>query len=499
MPLRTLDLSNSLVVDLSALAGMPLEDLRIFSLNISSLSPLRGLPLRRLDMRRAIGDSDLSSLADCRELEEIVISNEAANIQSLRHLPKLTRLRVDGIQNNFLPSANFWAEFKPEMEALGDVRLALKKAGIDATTSVFAFRQPDGSLEVGLGNSNVTDLRFLRGLLVSRLFIYHTNVHDLSPLRGMPLRFLSAANTTLTDLDPLRGLPLTDINLVGSQVPSVGPLQDCATLETIILPRGAREIETLRQLPKLRLLSYTPDKNSLPNKTAEQFWKEYDEQKRLAPAIEALRKMGVKDVAAQQLAINKEGLLEVSLSGKPVCDLSPLAGLPIASLNLNNTQVADLTPLRGMPLVNLQLHGTPVQDLSPLQGMSLRTLNINACPIIDLSPLSGMPLIELLIGLGDLGIQKGGTDISDLTPLRGMPLVKLSIDGINDPDLTPIAECASLKTLILPLKARNIEALRGLPALQRISWGWPGGDDKMPDVATFWKVYDAQQKERSAK
>jgi hypothetical protein len=83
--------------------------------------------------------------------------------------------------------------------------------------------------------------------------------------------------------------------------------------------------------------------------------------------------------------------------------------------------------------------------------------------------------------------------------LRGMPLLRLSIDGTNDPDLTPIGECTNLTTLILPFKARNIEALRRLPALQRISWGWPGSEDKMTDAATFWKEYDAQQRGASPK
>jgi len=501
MPLQALNISNTPVTDLSVLTGMPLEDLRVWGLNINSLSPLRGLPLRRLDMRRARGDQDLSKLAECQELEEIVISNEAANILSLRGLPKLSRLRVDGFQNELLPAEKFWAGFKPEMEALGDVRLLMKKAGVDMNPSVFTYRLPDGSLEVGLGNSSVTDLGFLHGLGVSRLGIYGTNVHDLTPLRGMPLKFLSATTTTLTNLDPLRGMPLTDITLANAQVPSVGPLQDCPALETIVLPRTARDVEMLRSLPKLRRLSYEADNQTgLPTMTAAQFWKEYDAQKAtVAPAIEALSKMGLKDVPPQRCKINKEGLLEMFLSGLPVSDLAPLAGLPIASLNLNNTQVSDLAPLRRMPLVNLQLHGAAVKDLSPLQGMSLKTLNINACPVSDLTPLSGMPLTELLMGLGKLGMQVGKTNVSDLSPLRGMPLIRLSIDGTNDPDVTPIAQCATLKILILPMKARNIEALRSLTQLERISRGWPGSEEKMPDAATFWKDYDAQQKEGSPK
>jgi hypothetical protein len=83
-----------------------------------------------------------------------------------------------------------------------------------------------------------------------------------------------------TDLEPLRGLPLTDINLSGAPVASVAPLRDCPTLERIVLSHTVRDVEMLRHLPKLRLLSYEVDnQTNLPTKTAEQFWKEYDAQK----------------------------------------------------------------------------------------------------------------------------------------------------------------------------------------------------------------------------
>jgi Leucine-rich repeat (LRR) protein len=126
--------------------------------------------------------------------------------------------------------------------------------------------------------------------------------------------------------------------------------------------------------------------------------------------------------------------------------------------------------------------------------MNLKRLFISACPVSDLSPLKGMPLENLSIGLKSWTTpQEGRTNVSDLTPLRGLPLVQLHLDGTNDPDLAPLAECINLRWLVLPLKASNVEALRKLPALQKISWGWPGSDDKMPDEATFWKDYDAQQ------
>jgi hypothetical protein len=233
----------------------------------------------------------------------------------------------------------------------------------------------------------------------------------------------------------------------------------------------------------------------LPAQTAAEFWKTYDEQMvRLAPVIATLQTMGVKDATSQLVIVNQDGLLDMNLAGRPISDLSPLAGLAIANLNLDGTKVTDLAPLHGMPLVSLRLNNPSVKDLSPLQGMNLKTLNINGCLVSDLSPLRGMPLGNLNIGLKNwTKPDEGRTNVSDLTPLRGMPLSRLAIDGTNDPDLTPLANCQNLKTLVLPLKVRNVGAVRELPNLERISWGWPGSDDKMPDATTFWKDYDAQQ------
>jgi len=278
MALRALDLSDTLVNDLFVLAGMPLEEIALNGLFIESLDLLRGMPLRHLDLRGAQGDMDMANLAECRELEDVRLSKHAANIESLRGLPKLALLSLEGYREALIPAEEFWAEFRPEMEAVGTARLRLKKAGISLGAQGSIHRLPDRSVEVSVGNVAVSDLDFLRGLPVSRLSIYNTKVHDLSPLRGLPLKYLNAFMCPLTDLEPLRGLPLIDIDLRSAPVSSLAPLQDCPTLETIVLPRGARDVETLRALPRLRLLSYEADQTKFPNKTAGQFWKEYDAQ-----------------------------------------------------------------------------------------------------------------------------------------------------------------------------------------------------------------------------
>ncbi len=157
MPLRNLSVASTQVTDLHVLAGLPLETLSLHGLNITSLDPLRALHLRDLDMSGAKGDVDMAKLSGCSTLEAMVFPREAAHIASLRALPKLVRLRVDGIQPIQMSAEDFWAAYKPAMEAVGDARLTLAKAGL-ANANI--YQQPDGTLRRIWALTNVESLAF---------------------------------------------------------------------------------------------------------------------------------------------------------------------------------------------------------------------------------------------------------------------------------------------------------------------------------------------------
>jgi tetratricopeptide (TPR) repeat protein/Leucine-rich repeat (LRR) protein len=280
MPLRELNLNNTRVTDLSSLEGMPLQELGIVNLKVKSLAVLRSLPLRHLNLAGAQGEANMAVLAESRELEDIVIPRDAVNIQALRALPKLARLRLEGHQDALIPAEQFWAEFKPEMEAVGRIRWALKQAGIRLESTGSVGWERDGTVNVALYGDAVSDLEFLRGMPVSKLRIGGTKVRDLAPLRGMPLKNFYATLSAVTDLEPLRGLPLISICLEDTHVTSVAPLADCPELETVVLPRDARDVAALRKLPKLRGLTYNEGSLNSPNGTAEQFWKELDARRK---------------------------------------------------------------------------------------------------------------------------------------------------------------------------------------------------------------------------
>jgi hypothetical protein len=137
--------------------------------------------------------------------------------------------------------------------------------------------------------------------------------------------------------------------------------------------------------------------------------------------------------------------------------------MPLTSLNLFGCgQLRDLTPLADMPLTSLDLGGTQVADLSTVRGKKLTTLNCYKTPVSDLTPLEGMPLTSLNL----LDCPK----LHDLTPLTGMSLSEISLTPRNftRDRLEVLRQCKSLKAIVIGPKASDRLA-----------------------VQDFWKKFDA--------
>jgi Leucine-rich repeat (LRR) protein len=172
--------------------------------------------------------------------------------------------------------------------------------------------------------------------------------------------------------------------------------------------------------------------------------------------------------------------------GTKVSDLSPLHGLPLTRLVVDNSLVSDLTPLLGLPLRYLSLRGAKISDLSPLAGMTeLRDLAVSSTQVADLTPLHKLRLERLIVG---------NTPINDIAPLAGLPLRVVHLDNTSVRDLRPLLECPDLEEATIPHSATNVEVLRDHPKLKRLSYDYDityGGPAQT--VAEFWKEYDAQK------
>ena len=141
-------------------------------------------------------------------------------------------------------------------------------------------------------------------------------------------------------------------------------------------------------------------------------------------------------------------LKELDLSGTPIADLSPLAGLTgLERLNLRNTVISDLQPLAG--LVNLQRLDLSenqlnnLTDFQPLAGLvNLQQLDLSRNQVKDLTVLAGM------IQLTELNLR--GNQIHDITPLANLIRIeKLYLNSNLIVDLKPLANLIQMDKLYL--------------------------------------------------
>jgi serine/threonine protein kinase/Leucine-rich repeat (LRR) protein len=412
--LLALDLKDTRLSDLSALAGVPLGEINATGCTeLKDLQPLRALPLTALFLAGS-GVTDLAPLSGVRTLKSLDLSKTA-----------------------------------------------------------------------------VRDFAGLRGLPLQTLVISDTPGSDLSPLAGMPLQRFQATNLAATDCSPLAGSPLETCVLNGTKVTDLGFLKNaplrkldltdspdarnfaalagCQTLESIKLPATALNlppedldaITALRDLPALKTIvaDQGSQKGPIAAASSAEFWKQWD---LLITVARPLRAAGIWFRAS----IDSDGSLYLNLTDQPIRDLSILEGAPITRLDMAKTKVADLSPLRTMKRLSwLQIKGTPVTDLSPLRGLPLDLLNI------------------------------GETTATDLSPLEGMPLTVFYADGSAVTDFAPLARISTLASILLPMPKPgapplNIEPLRNLPKLQRLSFTFDQSVGPVCTAKGFWAHWD---------
>ena len=121
----------------------------------------------------------------------------------------------------------------------------------------------------------VESIEPLTGMPLVHLKLSNTRVKNLTPLAKMPLQTLHLDGMPITNLKPLVGLPIRELRLDGcEQLRDLAPLAQCTNLELLTLPRTHGDIRFLKNLPKLKRISYHYDSRD-PKKVepAAQFWR----------------------------------------------------------------------------------------------------------------------------------------------------------------------------------------------------------------------------------
>jgi serine/threonine protein kinase len=180
------------------------------------------------------------------------------------------------------------------------------------------------------------------------------------------------------------------------------------------------------------------------------------------------RSKDATDLAAelQRNATHNARQIEELLEKIPGWNPSRLRSLPDGTFSLNaaNLKISSPASLDHLPISDLKLDSMPLSAeaewLDTLPRLPLKSLSLRSCTLADLGFLEASR-IEVL-DLSD-------NPVSDLTPLQGLPLRKLNLARTKQPDLTPLATCQRLEQLVLPEPSRNVELLKSLPSLQRLS------------------------------
>jgi serine/threonine protein kinase len=223
-----LDLSDTEIIDLKPLKGMPLVSLDLTRCDkLVDLSPLRGIPLRSLNLHGTEA-TDLSPLREMNTLRVLRLqATKIRDLSPLRGLP-LTSLDIRGT-------------------LVSDVS-SLRGMPLNA---------------LSLAETPVSDLSPLRGAPIKELDVGHTMVRDVSALAGMPLEVLDCSGIDTDDFSSLRGAQLKNLTLeetgIGDLSLLVGMPLKRLSLSWCFDARNLRalsEIESLEELtvPVLSLL-----------------------------------------------------------------------------------------------------------------------------------------------------------------------------------------------------------------------------------------------------
>lgn len=185
----------------------------------------------------------------------------------------------------------------------------------------------------------------------------------------------------------------------------------------------------------------------------------------------------------------------LDLSSSLVADVSPLARMPLASLSLRGTKVRNIGALSSLPLTQLDLSQSLVEDISPLANVdSLAELNLSGLLVRDIAPLGRLQLRKLNLSYTstkDVRVLRGmplqelnlkNTPVADISPLSGMPLQNLNIANTNVVDTSTLLSCQKLRAVTIPWTCKRVAPLRELPSVEVIN-GLPR--DK------FWESYDS--------
>jgi serine/threonine protein kinase len=262
LPLTHLNLDNTGINDLKPIKNMPLRRLSVAGTNISSIPVLKSEQLSFLD----ISDTrikDLLPIAGTKLKHLNISGSRVDDLSVIRDLP-LESFVVDGDQIKNLDS----------LMELSLVHLGLR----NAKDGDLRILQQMRLKSLDLHGRFISSLHYLQGAQLAHLSIQYTKMKDFSILKDLPLESLKFSNSLITDISVVKELELKELRLEKCYFLSdLKPIAECKTLEKLLIPPHVTDIEYLKDLPNLKVLSSNV-KDYESNQSVAEFWDKYQSQ-----------------------------------------------------------------------------------------------------------------------------------------------------------------------------------------------------------------------------
>ncbi|HWA99348.1 MAG TPA: hypothetical protein VG713_12685, partial [Pirellulales bacterium] len=399
--------------DAPGIEGGVVTQVRLQTDAVTDISPLqafaglRALTIAGTDPARKGKLTDLSPLSDIKSLQALKI--DTMNVADLTPLK--------GLQ---LQSLSLGNDRVADLSALTDM-ISLKTLACEYQPLADASPIRGLSLEtLSFTGTKVTDLSPLRGsTTLKNLTMRRTPLSDPSPL--VNCSNLSVLNARETQLTPARvaalqkALPKCKIEW-----------DDPAAKQSWLAPEFQRWVADTQKLPAEKQLEAVSKKlmELNPGFDGKLMGMNAVGHPEGSPKVDkgVVTEVGLYVSQVSDLSPIRAfvGLRRISCerSGPTPCklkSLEPLRGMALNKVICPYTEVSDLSPLEGMPLTILECGSTKISDLSALRGLPLSQLYCSNTRISDLSALKDSPLAVLIIT---------GTDVVDLRPLEGCKQLK---------------------------------------------------------------------------
>lgn len=315
-----------------------------------------------------------------------------------------------------------------------------------------SLRYPGYSLRIR--SEQLVSIGMLRtcGNTITELDISTSKVKDIAAISGTNLRSLDISGTKVANLPMMSGVALERLVMRDVPVKDIGQLSRTRLKELDISSTRPSDLRAIQNLP---LESLTMNDIGMKDRDL--------------PLLKnmPLKYLSIRNASLISLSpIQKLSLEFLDLSGNgSIRDFSPISGMPLTALALDDTGIADLGVLKAMDLRSLQIAGTSVRDLSPLAGKDLRLIDISRTRVGSLAPLKGMQLVD---------VRLSNSGVSDLSPLAGMPLTRFYGAGIHPGSWDPIVGMPITDLVVtIPPKTEVpwfVRTLKSLHTLNGTSW-----------------------------